>query len=63
MRSGAIYWADRHWSVLITGLIRILSLSPAVRIQQSATLTTILTKTTMESRDSEDVPFASLESL
>ena len=35
MRSGA----DRHWSVLITWLICILSLSPAVCIQQSATPT------------------------
>ena len=31
--------AHRHWSVLITWLIRILSLSPAVYIQQFATLT------------------------
>ena len=35
MRSGA----NRHWSVLITWLIRILSLFPAVCIQQSATPT------------------------
>jgi len=40
MRSGTdLRGGARHWSVLITWLIRILSPSPAVCIQQSATLT------------------------
>jgi len=40
-----IFGAARHWSVLVAWLIRILSLSPAVCIQQSATLALIRTLT------------------
>jgi len=40
---GPICWVDRHWSVLITWLIRIFSLFLAVCIQQSATPTLTLT--------------------